>query len=95
MQYLIKMDVYPPKDMPEEEFNKIKAVEKAYSQDLQKKGKWPHIWRVVGAYSNYSIFEAESNDELHAMLQGLPLFPYSTFQVTPLATHPSDIKAGQ
>ena len=92
MLYLIKMDVFPPKDMPEEEFNKIKAVEKAYSQDLQRQGKWPHIWRVVGAYSNYSIFDAGSNDELHAMLQGLPLFPYSKFEVTPLATHPSDIK---
>lgn len=92
MQYLVRMDVYPPKDMPAEKFNEIKAVEKAYSLKLQSEGKWPHIWRVVGAYSNYSIFEAKDNDELHDMLQNLPLFPYSTFQVVPLATHPSDIR---
>jgi muconolactone D-isomerase len=30
---------------------------------------------------------------LHALLSGLPLFPYMEIRVTPLATHPSDINA--
>lgn len=64
------------------------AREKAYSQDLQRAGTWPHIWRIVGEYSNYSIFDVTDNDELHALLSGLPLFPYMTITVTPLATHP-------
>jgi muconolactone D-isomerase len=29
------------------------------------------------------------------MISGLPLFPYMKVHVTPLATHPSDVKAGQ
>lgn len=49
------------------------------------------IWRVVDEYANYSIFDVSSNDELHQVLQGLPLFPFMTIQVTPLATHPSAI----
>lgn len=53
----------------------IKAREKAYSQQLQHDGRWPHIWRVVGEYANYSVFDVASNDELHELLQGLPLFP--------------------
>ena len=65
--------------------------EKAYSQDLQRKGKWPHIWRIVGEYANVSIFDVDSNDELHELLSRLPLFPYMTITVTPLATHPSVI----
>ena len=91
MLFLVRMDVNLPADMPSEEAAAIKAVEKAYSQDLQQQGKWRHIWRVVGEYSNYSVFDAESNDEMHNMLSGLPLFPYMDISVTPLAKHPSDI----
>jgi muconolactone D-isomerase len=46
---------------------------------------------VVGEYANYSVFDVASNDELHDLLQGLPLFPYMEIQVTPLARHPSAI----
>jgi muconolactone D-isomerase len=91
MLFLVRMDVNLPTDMPAEEAAAIKSTEKAYSQDLQQQGKWRHIWRVVGEYSNYSVFDAESNDELHNMLSGLPLFPYMDISVTPLAKHPSDI----
>jgi muconolactone D-isomerase len=91
MLYLVRMDVHIPAGMPPEQAAEIKAVEKAYSQNLQRDGKWRHIWRVVGEYSNYSVFDAESNDELHDMLSGLPLFPYMDIEVTPLAKHPSDI----
>lgn len=49
---------------------------------------------MVGEYANYSVFDVESNDELHQILSGLPLFPYMDIHVTPLAVHPSDIHAG-
>jgi len=52
---------------------------------------WPHLWRIVGRYSNISIFDVGSNDELHDILSSLPLYPFMTIQVTPLATHPSDL----
>ncbi|CAM3304276.1 Muconolactone Delta-isomerase [Arthrobacter ulcerisalmonis] len=91
MLFLVRMDVNLTVDMAVEEAAAIKAVEKAYSQDLQQKGKWPHICRVGGEYSNYSVFEAECNDEMHQMLSGLPLFPYMDISVTPRAKHPSDI----
>lgn len=91
MLYLVRMDVRLPADMPAERADEIKAREKAYSQSLQQSGKWPHLWRVVGEYANYSVFDVESNDELHALLSGLPLFPYMDILVTPLARHPSSI----
>jgi muconolactone D-isomerase len=92
MLFLVRMDVKIPADMPAAQADEIKAREKAYSQDLQRQGKWPHLWRVVGEYANYSVFDAESNDELHSMLSSLPLFPYMEIHVTPLARHPSSIK---
>ncbi len=47
----------------------------------------------MGEYANVSIFDVDSNDALHDLLSGLPLFPYMDITVLPLATHPSDIDA--
>ena len=91
MLFLVRMDVNIPRDLPAEEANEIKAREKVYSQNLQREGRWKSIWRVVGEYANYSIFDVASNDELHQLLQGLPLFPFMKIDVTPLAAHPSAI----
>lgn len=91
MLYMVEMIVNIPQDLPVDVANEIKAKEKAYSQDLQRSGKWPHIWRVVGEYKNVSIFDVESNEELHNLLSGLPLFPYMDIKVTALCKHPSAI----
>ena len=93
MRFHVRMDVDIPADLDPQVRAELIGREKAYSQDLQRQGKWPHIWRIVGEYANYSIFEVDSNDELHQILSGLPLFPYMTIRVTPLAVHPSDINA--
>ncbi|QBR03097.1 MULTISPECIES: muconolactone Delta-isomerase [Paraburkholderia] len=92
MLFLVRMDVHIPTDMPAAQAEEIKAREKAYSQDLQRQGKWQALYRVVGEYANYSVFDVESNDELHTLLSGLPLFPYMKMHVTPLAKHPSSIR---
>ncbi|RKP56001.1 muconolactone Delta-isomerase [Pararobbsia silviterrae] len=92
MLFHVRMDVQIPADMPADVANEIKAREKAYSQNLQRSGKWPHIWRIVGEYANYSIFDVASNAELHEILTGLPLFPYMKISVTPLCRHPSSIR---
>jgi muconolactone D-isomerase len=89
--YLARMDVRLPDTLVGQERDDLLAREKAYSQELQRSGRWPHIWRVVGEYANFSVLDVDSNDELHALLSGLPLFPYMEITVTPLATHPSDV----
>lgn len=89
MLYMVHMIVDIPSSLDKELVERIKLEEKQYSQELQRSGKWVHLWRVVGEYANVSIFDAESNDELHDMLSKLPLFPYMQLTVTPLAKHPS------
>lgn len=89
----VRMDVRLPHDLDPDLRAETVARERAYSHELQGAGKWPHIWRIVGEYSNFSIFDVASNDELHELLSGLPLFPYMDIHVTPLATHPSDLHA--
>ncbi len=65
MLYHVRMDVLIPTDMDADKVNELKATEKALSQKLQEQGKWRHIWRLAGEYSNFSIFDVESNEELH------------------------------
>ena len=57
MLFHVRMDVRLPADMPADVANEIKAREKAYSQDLQRSGKWRHIWRLVSEYANVSVFD--------------------------------------
>ncbi|MGW1682212.1 muconolactone Delta-isomerase [Saccharopolyspora sp. NPDC002376] len=93
MLFHVRMDVALPHDLEPAERDRLVADEKALALELQRAGVWRHLWRVVGQYSNVSIFDVPTNDELHALLSGLPLFPFMTIQVTPLAQHPSDLAA--
>ena len=91
MLYHVQMDVRPPPDIDPERFERLKAEEKARAQELQRQGKWPHLWRIAGRYANISLFDVADHDELHAILSSLPLFPIMKIRVTALARHPSDI----
>ncbi|TXI02377.1 MAG: muconolactone Delta-isomerase [Rhizobium sp.] len=92
MLFHVRMDVNIPWDLPQAEAGEIIAREKAYSQALQRSGKWRHIWRIAGEYANYSIFDVKDNEELHSILTGLPLFKFMTIEVSPLLRHPSSIR---
>ncbi|TLF53066.1 muconolactone Delta-isomerase [Halomonas urmiana] len=92
MLFQVEMTVKLPPEMPVERAAEIKASEKAYAQDLQRAGKWRHLWRVAGSYSNVSIFDVEDNAELQDLVSNLPLFPYMEISVKPLCRHPSSIR---
>jgi muconolactone D-isomerase len=92
MLFHVTMEVRLPHDMDPAAADKLKADEKALAQRLQEEGRWRHLWRVVGRYSNVCIFDVESNDALHVLLSSLPLYPYMDIEVTPLARHPSAIE---
>ncbi|MEV0800959.1 muconolactone Delta-isomerase family protein [Kribbella sp. NPDC050281] len=69
----------------------LQVVWRGRALELQRAGVWPQLWRIVGEYANFSIFDVPSNDSLHDLLSSLPLFPYMRVQVTPLAHHPSKL----
>lgn len=89
MLFHVEMDVRLPPDMPAETADQLKRTEKERFQELQRDGRWRHIWRVVGQYANVSIFDVADNETLHALLMSLPLFPYMTIRIKPLCRHPS------
>jgi muconolactone D-isomerase len=93
MLFHVHMRVTPPQGEAQGDFERLKIEEKKFSQKLQRKGTWRHLWRIVGAYENISIFDVTSNEELHTILSGLPLFPFMAITVTALAQHPSAINS--
>ena len=92
MLFLARMDVIFPESMTEETKADFQVKEKEYSGNLQREGRMRDIWRVVGEYANYSVYDVADNDELHTILSGFPMYPYMDIKVTPLATHPNSIK---
>jgi len=92
MLYHVQMDVRVPHDVDSYTLDRLKTEEKARAEALQREGKWRHLWRIAGQYANISVFDVANHDELHAILSGLPLFPFMTISVTPLAQHPSAIR---
>jgi muconolactone D-isomerase len=91
MLYCVRMDVCVPHTVEPDRFETLKAEEKACAQELQRSGKWRHLWRIAGQYANISVFDVADHDELHAILSSLPLFPFMEITVIPLARHSSTI----
>jgi len=92
MLFQVTMDVSIPIDFDPDRADELKRIEKARCHELMQAGTWRHIWRVAGQYRNVSIFDVPSIDDLHAILIGLPLFPFMTIEVTALCRHPSSIR---
>lgn len=91
MLFKVEMNVVVPPGFDQARLEQLKADEKARFRELQRAGTWRHIWRVVGHYSNVSIFDVESNAQLHDILMSLPLFPLMEISVTALCRHPSSL----
>ena len=93
MLFHVKMDVAIPHDLDPGQRAELLSAEKTRALELQGTGTWVHLWRVVGHYSNISIFDVRDTAELHNLLWSLPLFPFLTVQVTALTEHPSALSA--
>lgn len=88
----VHMTVELPPGMDPAQAADFKAREKAIAEELQRSGKWRHLWRVAGAYANASVFDVEGLAELHDILTSLPFFPFMRIAVTPLCRHPPSIR---
>ena len=90
MLYCVRMDVRVP-HVPIPTALKPSRPRRRRAQELQRSGKWRHLWRVSGQYANISVFDVADHDGLHAILSSLPLFPFMEITLTPLARHLSAI----
>ncbi len=84
MLFQVQMTVRMPHDVDPETVGRLRAQEHERAAELERQGKWLHVWRVVGKWANVSIFDVTSPAELHEILGSLPLFPFMDVEVTAL-----------
>jgi muconolactone D-isomerase len=73
-------------DVDPEKIKRLGAMEHERAAELQRQGKWLHLWRV-----NVSIFRVDSPAELHSILESLPLYPFMDIEVAALCRHPGSL----
>jgi muconolactone D-isomerase len=91
MLFHVQMDVRLPHDMSDDKASSLKKEERERALQLQREGKWRHLWRIAGRYANVSVFDVSGPEELHDILSSLPLFPFMEMTVAPLCRHPSSV----
>jgi muconolactone D-isomerase len=88
MLFHVQIEVRIPADVDRGTLERLGQLEHERAADLQRAGKWKHLWRIVGQFANISIFEVDSNEELHGILESLPFYPYMKIEVAALCRHP-------
>ena len=87
MEFLIEIQVDLPGQMPDEERVRLIDAERVRGRELAAQGVIRAIWRVPGRLANRAIWSAKDAGELHAAITSLPLWPYCSVNVMPLARH--------
>lgn len=87
MYYHFEFRVTVPQGMPPEQFQMMRDEERKVVHALQQTGEMRHLWRVAGEFASMGIFDVTDHDRLHAVISSLPLFPYMSVRVIPLARH--------
>lgn len=95
MLFHVTIAVRMPHDVVPEKVKQLGALEHERAAELQREGKWLHLWRVAGKWANVSIFKVESPAELHQILESLPLYAYMDAEVAALCRHPGSLSAAE
>jgi muconolactone delta-isomerase len=89
VEFLVHMEVGRI-DGDEKREKQLREQEAARAAELAKSGILLRLWRIPGQRANWGIWNADNCDLLHHALASLPLFPFLTITVHPLASHPND-----
>lgn len=89
MFFMVHIKVEIPASMDADEMQRLLVAERDMALKYQAEKKLLHLWRAAGEKIAITIWNAETHEELHALVSSLPLFRYLSTTVTPLARHPS------
>ena len=92
MLFHVHIDVQIPHGFDPDKLKELSEREHERAKELQLQGKWTHLWRVAGKYSNISILEVADPAELHDVLNSMPLYPFMQIEVTALCKHPGSLE---
>lgn len=72
------------------ELRKLRQQEARSAKELAASGALRRLWRVEGSWANVGLWQAEDEQSLWKMFEGLPLRPYMDIKVSRLGLHPND-----
>ena len=90
MEFLVHIEVLWPADGDPAEYERLRAAEGVRARELAASGRLRRLWRIPGRRANWGVWEADNGTELHEAIASLPMFPWLSVEVHPLAGHPSD-----
>jgi len=90
MEFLVHIDVLWPADGDRAERDRLVAAESVRALELAEAGIIHRLWRIPGRWANWGLWVAPDATALHAAIASLPLYPWLSVDVHPLAKHPSD-----
>lgn len=88
VEYLVAIDIRLPNDLEADRREDLLKAEHMRGASLAQAGVLRAVWRVPGRLANRGIWEAPDATALHEALVSLPLWPYMSVEVIPLARHP-------
>jgi muconolactone D-isomerase len=95
IEFLVRIDVHLPDTLPADQRRELLAAERVRGRELLERGVLKRIWRIPGRFSNYSLYDVPDATILHDLLSSLPLWPWTTMSVEPLAVHPLEAQEEQ
>lgn len=90
MEYLVHIEIDWPADGDPDERDRLLVAERERAQELGREGTMKRLWRVPGRWANWGLWDAPDATALHAAVTSLPLWPWMSVEVHPLAEHASD-----
>ena len=88
MEFLLEIVVHLTPDLNAASREDLMAREHRAARALIETGQLSRIWRIPGKQGNWSIWNVTDATALHACVSRLPMFPWMTIAVHPLAEHP-------
>jgi muconolactone D-isomerase len=90
VEFLVHIEGRWPGDGDRAEYERLLAAESVRARELAEAGIIRRLWRIPGRRANWGLWVAPDATALHAAIASLPLFPWLSVEVHPLAAHPSD-----
>ena len=90
MEYLVRIDIRLPIEMDDEVRSDLYVAEAERAKSLASEGLLVRMWRIPGRRANWGLWRTPDATTLHEALSSLPLWKYSSVEVTALARHPGD-----
>jgi muconolactone D-isomerase len=95
MHFLLHIGTQLPGEWTPEQRGDILQRETAAAVTLMQRGVLRRIFRIVGQQASFSLWEADTLEELHAVLASLPPYRFMVITVTPIIRHPVEEKYEQ